>query len=213
MDSSPDFPSPRTAAASAVLTGLALALLGRASDHLSPVVEWAFNLGAPWLIAAFALGAFLAERRAAAAAGAAALAIGVATYYAIFTLVEHLPPTYAIAVGTAWSLAAALAGAAFGWAGATCRSRLSMRCVAAVGLLSGALMGEALLLFSLWHSPVARRILLAELVAGALLPLVLARGGRARALTMGVGALFAALTVVAEAAMLHVVRAAAGAGA
>ena len=211
MDSSRDFPSPRTAAVAAVLTGLVLGVSGRASDHLVPAVEWAFNLGAPWLIAAFALGALLAERRTAAAAAAAALAIGVVTYYAIFTLVEGLPPSYAIAVGTAWSLAGGLAGAAFGWAGAACRSRLSVRRVVAAGLLSGALMGEAILFFSLWDSPLARYILLAELMAGALLPLVLARGARARALGLGVGALVAALTVVAEATVLQVVRVAAGA--
>jgi len=83
--------------------------------------------------------------------------------------------------------------------------------VVAAGVLSGALMGEAILFFSLWDSPLARYILLAELMAGALLPLVLARGARARALGLGVGALVAALTVVAEATVLQVVRVAAGA--
>lgn len=204
----------RRSAYAAVATGIAVGVAGRASDYLPPLVAWSASLGVPWLAAAFVLGAFVAHPRTAARAGGAALVTAVVTYYAILLFVEHgTTPTYAAIVGTAWSLAGAAAGAAFGYAGASWRSRRPWPHATAIAVLSGALVGEALLLLTLWQVPVARRVLILELALGALLPLLMARGGRARALAIPLTAVVAAAVLVAEGIVREAARAAGWAGA
>jgi hypothetical protein len=81
-----------------------------------------------------------------------------------------------------WSSAAAAAGALFRFAGSVWRSsQASWAHSLAAGLMSGALIGEALLLYPLWRAP---RMLAVELALGALLPFALSRGRRAVALTV-----------------------------
>lgn len=128
--------------------------------------------------------------------------------------VEHdTTPAYAAIVGTAWSPAGAAAGAAFGYAGASWRSRRPWHQATAIAVLGGLLVGEALLLLSLWHAPAARRVLVLELALGALLRLLLARGGRARALAVPLTAVVAAAALLAEGIVREAARAAGWAGA
>ena len=205
---------PATAACGAAAMGLALGIAGRASDYLPPLVRWGASLGVPWLAAAFLLGALVADRRTAAWAGAVALVVGVETYYAIFLAIEHATtPGYAVTAGTAWSLAGVAAGAAFGYAGAVWRCNRPSRRAAAIAVLSGALIGEATLLLAVWHSAPARRVLLIEFALGALLPLLLARGVRTRALAMALTASVAIAVLAVEAAVREAARAAGWAGA
>lgn len=175
----------------ALAVGVGLGLLGRVSDHLPPLVRWSASLGGPWLVAAWLLGAVSGRRREAAACGAVALCVGVATYYAVFLVVERATsPLYAVAMTLAWGAAAIPIGAAFAAAGAD-RGRPF-----AVAVLAGALVAESLLLLPAWESPVAQALLRMELAAGVLLALGFAgrRAPQALALTVPV----AAVLLVAE---------------
>ncbi|MCW3013520.1 MAG: hypothetical protein JWO02_612, partial [Solirubrobacterales bacterium] len=116
-------PAASTLAAAVLLIGVATGIAGRASDHVSSsLLSWAGTLGGPWLLAAFAIGAFAGSRRRGAAVGAAALTVGVVTYYTVFRLVEERTSTpYALVIGSAWVIGSLPIGAAFGWAGGAWR--------------------------------------------------------------------------------------------
>jgi hypothetical protein len=203
-------------AAVAVLSGVAIGVAGRASDHVSSsLLYWAGTLGGPWLVAAFTLGAFAGSRRRGATAGAVALAVGVITYYAVFRLVEERTSTVnAVVVGTAWTLGALPIGAAFGWAGGAWRRTRGPRWAAVV---AGALVGEALLLWlegrhggGPWGREDAVTALQTQALIGVGAALVLARARlRALAWTGGV----ALVVVLAEAAVRETLRATGWAGA
>src|SRR4051794_41816115 len=93
------------AALGAVVGGVAIGLVGRASVQTTEVVAWLSRLGAPWLLTAFLVGAWVGSRRAGAVAGGAALAIGTAVYYFVFHFVEHrIGLGYAVVVGCAWAV-------------------------------------------------------------------------------------------------------------
>lgn len=192
----------------AVGFGAALGFTGRASDHLSPLVRWSASIGALWLLAAFCVGALAGDRRRAAVAGAATIACGVFTYYALMYGVEHrAAATYAVTAGAAWALGGLPIGAAFAVAGDAWRHGRPRAHAVGVALISGALVGEALLLFGSWGSPYGRAVLALELGLGAALPFVLARRGR----LLGAVVLTVVVAVVAagaEAAVHDTMRAA-----
>jgi len=88
----------------AIAGGVAIGLIGRASVQTTEVVAWTSRLGSPWLLTAFLVGAFVADRRRGALAGGAALAIGTGVYYAVFHFVERdIGLGYAVVVGAAWA--------------------------------------------------------------------------------------------------------------
>jgi hypothetical protein len=169
--------SARVRAVVAVLVaGAFIGLLGRGSGHLPPLVHWSAALGAPWLATAFAVGSFVNSRLLGTVAGGCALTFGVAVYYSIFHWVEGTTSLYyAVIVGTGWGAVAFFAGAAFAYAGAAWRSGSRRAHLLASGLLAGALIGESVLLLTQWQNPVARTVLMIELVVGAMVPLVTAR--------------------------------------
>jgi hypothetical protein len=170
------------AVALAVGLGLALGVAGQLAPDLDPRLYWIVALGVPWLVAAFAAGALLGDRRWGAVAGATALVVGTLAYYALRAglggggilgrdgfAVRGAP----VVIG--WCAAALLSGAAFGLAGALWRRGGTVAHVVGTALLSGALVGEALLLTQEWTGRGARLVLAAELAIGATLPFVLSR--------------------------------------
>jgi hypothetical protein len=170
-----------------VLVGFA----AQVSDNVVPELSKATALGVPWLVAAFAVGALQRDTTVGALSGATTLVSGTVVYYVLRVLGwGTLDATVPIAFG--WCVAAAGGGALFGWAGAAWRNGGATWRAAGAALVGGALMGEALLLDTLWHGYGARLILGAELIAGAALALAL---GRRRTLAMAVGR--TALVVVA----------------
>jgi hypothetical protein len=178
-DRRPSAPRAATRAiAAAVVGGVAIGLIGRASVQSTEVVAWISRLGAPWLLTAFLVGAYVGERRRGALAGGAALAIGTAVYYFVFHFVEGtIGLGYAVVVGAAWAAVGVLIGGAFGYAGAAWRGRPADRWTRTIAMaaLGGALIGEAVLLMTRWDDPTAHAILLVELAIGALLPFVASR--------------------------------------
>jgi len=179
--------------------GVAIGVIGRASVQSTEVTAWISRLGAPWLLTAFLVGAYVGERRRGAIAGGAALAIGTAVYYAIFHFVEQrIGLGYAVVVGFAWAVVGIGIGAAFGYAGAAWRERDRWARVVAMAALGGALIGEAVLLFTRWDDPTARSILMGELAIGALVPFVAARR-REWPAVLALGMTFAVTAVVLEA--------------
>jgi hypothetical protein len=132
-------------------------------------------LGAPWLAAAWGLGALAGSRRRAALAGAAALVLGTLAWYLV-SLALSGPGVvgYVLPVSAAWSLAAGAAGAAFGLAGALWRDGNPAIRATSIALLAGALAGEAWLLLGEWTGRAARLVLALELLA-AVTALLLAR--------------------------------------
>ena len=104
-----------------------------------------------------------------------------------------------------WSAAAALAGASFGMLGAAWRRR---RGAFAAAALSGAFVGEALLLLVTWRSEAAYVVLTCELAVGIALPFALAHG-RARGPALALTALLA-LTLAGTEAVVRVAMHSAG---
>ena len=183
------------ALAAALAGGVLIGVIGRASVQTTEVIAWTSRLGAPWLVTAFVVGAVVADRRHAALAGGATLAIGTAVYYAIFHFVEHdIGLGYAVVVGAAWATVGVGIGGVFGYAGAAWREHGGWSRVVATAALGGALIGEAVLLMTRWDDPTAHAILTAELALGAVLPFAVARwrqwpAALALATTFAVGAI------------------------
>ena len=123
-------------------------------------------LGAPWLAAAWGLGALADSRVRGALAGAAALVLGTFCWYFV-SLAIHGPPAvgYVVPVSMGWSLVAGAAGAAFGLVGALWRDGDPVARAASIALLAGALAGEAVLLLGKWTGQAASLVLGVELLA------------------------------------------------
>jgi hypothetical protein len=128
-------------------------------------------LGAPWLVAAFALGALLRRPLRGALGGAALLSGGTLTYYLVELALSgqsRALATGVIALG--WAAVALVAGAAMGALGADWRGAARLPALAAA-VPAAALAGEALLLAGEWRSRPAMAVLAAELaLAAAILP-------------------------------------------
>jgi hypothetical protein len=159
-------------------------------------------LGAPWLAAAWGVGALAGARGRAAAAGAATLALGTAGWYVLTLAAEGRAATaYVLPVAAAWAVAASLAGAVFGLAGAAWRDGSDAARAVSVAALAGAMAGEALLLAGEWSGRAARAVLAAEVVAA----LLVLFGARRRAPLVLTLALFV-FTAVFLAGMEDAVR-------
>jgi len=151
------------ALAAAVLLGL----VGRVAVHagaelphgdaLSAAGGAFVALGAPWLAAAWAVGAASERRAVGAIAGAAALGLATVAWYSLSVAAgDAQTVVYAARVAPPWVLVALVAGGAFGLAGATWRRR-------GVWLPAGALGGEALLLAGQWPGRAEQAVLTLEL--------------------------------------------------
>jgi hypothetical protein len=138
-------------------------------DALLAVGQIAKALGAPWLAAAWGLGAFAGSRWRGSLAGGAALALGTLIWYLLTVAAagravaaDVLP----IAVG--WATIACIAGAGFGLAGAAWRDGNRTVRAVSVAVLAGALAGEAVLLAGEWSGRAAGAVLVAEFGAALL---------------------------------------------
>lgn len=165
-----------------IALGLALGVAGQLAPDLDRRLYWVVALGVPWLVTAFAAGALLGDRRTGAVAGATALVVGTLAYYALRVtfgggglLGQEGFVLRGAPVVIGWCLAATIGGAVFGIGGALWRRGGVVANVFATALVSGALVGEALLLTQEWTHRGARLVLAAELAAGAALPFVLTR--------------------------------------
>jgi len=165
------------AALAAVPLGVALGSAGQLIDRVHDGLMWAGALGVPWLVVAFAAGAVARERAAGVVAGAVTIVVGTGTYYALHVAASMQLRVAPVVIATGWALAGIACGGVFGWAGAEWRRRRGegLAAAAAAAAIGGALVGEALLLSREWSGRAAEAVLAAELVAGALLPLLLVR--------------------------------------
>ncbi len=139
----------------ATLVLVSAALLGGGMQVAEPILGLPNSvsaLGAPWLVAAFAVGTLVRRRAMAAGAGAVLLTAGTALYYA--TLVYGYGDSamsYATAMALAWGIAACVAGATMGALGSLWRDAAGTRAVLLAALPAAALAGEAVLLRTTWH--------------------------------------------------------------
>jgi hypothetical protein len=163
----------------AVAGALALGLAGRIAVHagaslphgraIAAVGHTAVALGAPWLAVAWIVGTFAGSRIRGAVSGAAALVLGTGAWY-LLTIVAATSGWaavhYAVPVAAAWGVVALGAGGVFGFAGAVWREHEPRMRAAAIGLLTGALAGEALLLMRERPGRAAAFVLAIELAVG-----------------------------------------------
>ena len=120
-------------------------------EDLATAGSTAKALGAPWLAAAWGLGALADSRLRGALAGAAALVLGTLCWYFVSLAIHGAPAVgYVVPVSMGWSLVAGAAGAAFGLVGALSRDGNPVARAASIALLAGALAGEAVLLLGKW---------------------------------------------------------------
>jgi hypothetical protein len=163
---------PRLSLVLAVLTAAVIVgVAAQVGDVVPGVPTRATALGAPWLVAAFGLGATLRRTAAGAAGGAVLLSGGTLTYY--FVGLALTGSSRALSIGLialGWAGAAAVAGAAMGALGAAWREAARLPALAAA-VPAAALAGEAILLAGEWQSRTAMAVLVAELaLAAAILP-------------------------------------------
>jgi hypothetical protein len=181
--------------AAAVLVGV----VGQLGDAAPGVPGHATALGAPWLVAAFVIGALLRRPLPGALGGAVVLSGGTLSYYGVqLALTGHARALADGAIAVGWAAAGAVAGAAMGALGALWRDATRARGAAptvaatrASGALSAgaatparrprrgaallaavpaaALAGEALLLAGEWRSRASLAVLSAELALAGLL--------------------------------------------
>jgi hypothetical protein len=175
-------------------------------EELATAGSIAKALGAPWLAAAWGLGALAGSRLRGALAGAAALVLGTACWYCV-TLAIHGSPAvgYVVPVSIGWSFVAGAAGAAFGLVGALWRDGHTVARAASVALLAGALAGEAVLLLGKWTGQAASLVLGLELLA-ATTALMMSRRRAPIILTLALFLVAAAAMAGAEDAARDTVR-------
>jgi hypothetical protein len=213
--------SPVLAVAATLSLGVAVGCAARAGHYLEGDAYWIASLGGPWLVAAFLAGGAAERWGWGALAGAAAIVVGTLTYYwsvaAYHGLTLDGPIVvsrlhYGVVMTIGWCAAGLAVGAAFGLAGAAWRrGGVSLPGIAGVAALAGALIGEALLLRSVWTDPWAQRVLMLELVAGLIAAVVLTRTRRAATLALAIVA--AGGFALAESFVRDTLRAAGWAGA
>ena len=126
-----------------VAVGLATGALTQIGQSVLPD-GWsqAANAMSPWLLVAFVLGAGMPDRRWAAAAGVAALLLGLVGYY----LMIELRYGYGGSRGSLllWGTGALLGGTIFGIAGQWWRGGRPSQRVAAIGLLAAVFVAEGI---------------------------------------------------------------------
>jgi Family of unknown function (DUF6518) len=175
-------------------------------EDLATAGSTAKALGAPWLAAAWGVGALADSRLRGALAGAAALVLGTWCWYFV-SLALHGPPAvgYVLPVSLAWSLVAGGAGAAFGLIGALWRDGNTVARAGSIAMLAGALAGEAVLLSREWTGQAASLVLGLELLA-ATTALLLARRRAPLMLSLGLFLVAAVAMAGAEDAARDTVR-------
>jgi hypothetical protein len=188
-----------------LVAALALGIAGRASDYGPADVTFLFALGSPWVLAAFAVGACARRPRDGAVAGAAALSLSVAVYYALmYTVEQRAGEDYAAAMTILWGGLGLACGALFGTAGSLLRSRDVRRRGLAAAVLGGTLAGEALL-FLLLGRP-HPEILTVQLAVGCLIPLLAAGAPRRVPPVAAATAAVALAALVADASLRVLAR-------
>lgn len=183
----------RALLAAAILGSLLGALSAFGDAARITVVNGLANAAGPWVVTAFAAGGLTFRRTHGAVAGSVALGVAIAWYYGRWVGAQEFPVVFAIA----WLILAAIAGPTFGMLGAIWRTDASRRLlILSVGLLAGALLGEAahrLVLLEAWGGIDPARtytqVAIADTVAAIALVLALGRGGRWP--TLGIAALVA----------------------
>lgn len=187
----------------ACAAGGLVGLGARASDYGPSVAHWVGALGAPWLLASFAAGAFARGRRSAATAGAVAIVAGVVAYYiSMWRIEQRTGEEYATLMIVGWSLAGVLVGAPFGVAGFMARSRRERVASWGLAALVAALLAEAAYVSLVWQSAFAQALATAEVVAAFLLVAASRRGPRVATFALPL----AALMLVGELAVTTVMR-------
>ena len=161
-------------AAAVLAATVAIGVAAQLGDAAPGVPSRATALGAPWLVAAFGLGALWRRPLAGALAGAVALSGGTLVYYLVqLALTGHVRALATGAIAIAWAVAAAAAGAAMGALGTVWRRKRAPALVRtlAAAAPAAALAGEAILLAGEWRGRAAVALPAAELaVAAAPLP-------------------------------------------
>jgi hypothetical protein len=170
----------------------------------------AVALGAPWLAAAWGVGALSGTRARGALAGALALALGTLGWYLLSVAANGHPAAY-LSIAAAWSAVSLVAGALFGLAGAAWREGRPVARAIGVAALAGPLAGEAVLLAGEWSGRAAEAVLTAE-VAAAFVLLFAARRRAPLLLTLALFVLGAVVFAGAEDAIRDSVRLAGWAG-
>jgi hypothetical protein len=166
------------AAGAGVALGLVTALAHRAPGDL----PFFAKLGAPWLAAAFAVGAWSRDPVRGAVAGALALVVATGAYYALM----YAQGFYGRSpIGVWWVLVAVPGGMLFGGAGGAWRER---RHWLPVALLLAALAGEGLYFALRGDAPA---LAIGELAVAAVLPLGLLTVRRDRLAAVGAAAVLA----------------------
>lgn len=175
------------------------------------------NIAAPWGIAAFVVGFRAASVKQGALAGAAALVVGVATYYVGAAIRDYGVLT---ATNVVWTAVALVAGPVMGACGAAISTRRERPPVLAVALPAAMLVAEGFFLLvdrKIWRSDLGAEtyrlidlgVVLALVVGGLLLPWVFLtdRPSRAMAyvLTVAGGAFGAFLFVLLQRVIVAVV--------
>jgi hypothetical protein len=131
-------------------------------------------MGAPWLVSAFAAGAFIRRRVVALVAGALMLSAGTVLYYAaIVVAYGRTAGEYATVMTVTWGTLAGVAGGAMGFAGAAWRGASGTRGALLAALPAAALAGEAVLLSFTWSGAMSGLALALELAGGLAILLLL----------------------------------------
>jgi hypothetical protein len=194
-----------TAVPVALLVGALLGGLAWFSDDLGNPLGLLIpaNLVGIWALVAFAAGAGARTVIGGAGRGLFALLAAVGVYYLVYgTLGEGWRAAGALRAATIWGTVALIAGPPLGFSGSVWRHRSGLARSLAISVPAGVLIAEGVLFqVQTLGDVAARALLLVEVALGLLLPLVLVRGARWRAIALG-GALVVA---GAAAAGLYVV--------
>jgi hypothetical protein len=133
-------------------------------------------LGAPWLVSAFAVGAFVRRTVVAGVAGALLLTTGTVLYYAALVVgYGRGAGDYATVMTVTWGTLAGAAGGAMAVAGSAWRTASGTRGAVLGALPAAALAGEAALLSLSWRGGMSGMALALELLTGVAVLVVLSR--------------------------------------
>jgi hypothetical protein len=115
--------------------GAVLGVIVLALEHVPEPVRQLSALGGPWLVVAFVCGAVVHRKALAGPAGVVALAVATGAYYGGKAIVgSPINPPGADETPGFWLVAAVIAGAVFGLAGAIWASRSGPSAIAVVAL-------------------------------------------------------------------------------
>jgi hypothetical protein len=200
----------------AISVALALGALLGAAAWAADVLDYPWNVVIPanaigaWALVAFVAGAIGWSVIGGAARGLIALVTAVIVYYLGYALFgDGWRSASAVRAAMVWGSLAVLAGPALGFAGGVWRHGPPSWRALAVGVPSGILVVEGWLSRSqIGNDPFATSFLVAEVVVGAALPIVAARGGP-RLLALGAAALVALATIIGLVVVIPGLRSAA----